>query len=132
MSHNYFAEHLIPGNDRDKLLFIAGQLAVFEDLFGSCAVDNQKQAKDYDPNKPQSICVTIYSETDPEPNTGHYFTVYADGTVKVMQLMSFPCFRDGEIDASQPREICREDSSTTLERLLLWLRSQPPSINTIL
>jgi len=132
MSFQYLAEHLTPGEDRDKLLFIAGQLAVFDDLIGSWAVDNQKQAKDYDPNKPQAICVTIYSETDPEPNTGHYFTVSPDGTVEVMQLMSFPVFKDGEIDASQPREICREDSTTTLKQLLLWLRSQPPSINTIL
>jgi len=132
MSFEYVAEHLIPGKDRDKLLFIAGQIAVFDDLIGSFGVDNQKQAKNYDPNKPQGICVTIYSLTDPEPDTGHYFTVFGDGTVEVMELMSFPCFKDGKIDASQQREICREDSSTTLDKLLLWLRSQPPSINTIL
>jgi hypothetical protein len=132
MTFEYVAEHLIPGKDRDRLLFIAGQIAVFDDLIGSFGVDNQKQAKDYDPNKPQGICVTIYAETDPEPDTGHYFTVFSNGTVEVMELMSFPCFKDGEIDASQPREICREDSATTLEKLLLWLRSQPPSISTIL
>ena len=132
MSLEYFAEHLIAGPDRDKLLYIAGQLSAFDDLLGACSVDNQKQARDYDPTKPQAIGVVIYSETDPEPDTGHYFTCYADGTVRVMQLMSYPVFKDGEIDKSQPRELCREDSTTTLSQLLLWLRSQPPSINTIL
>jgi hypothetical protein len=100
MSFQYFAEHLVPGNDRDKLLFIAGQLAVFDDLIGSWAVDNQKQAKDYDSNKPQGICVTLYSETDPAPDTGHYFTVFSDETVEVMQLVSFPVFKGGEVDAA--------------------------------
>jgi hypothetical protein len=132
MSFDYFANHLIPGNDRDKLLFVAGQLSAFDDLFGSCSVENQKQARDYDPSKPQAVCVTIYSDTDPEPDTGYYFTVYSDGTVQVMQLMSFPTFKDGKVDNSQPRELIREDSTTTLDKLLLWLRSQPPSISTIL
>jgi hypothetical protein len=132
MSLDYFAELLIPGKDRDKLLFIAGQLSVFDDIIGSCGVDNQLQGRDYDPNRPQAIGVVIYSETDPEPDTGHYFTCHADGTVEVMHIVSFPCFKDGKIDKSQPRELSREDSTTTLNQLLLWLRSQPPSINTIL
>jgi hypothetical protein len=132
MNIQYYAEHLIPGKDRDKLLFIAGQLSVFDDLFGSCGVDNQQQARDYAPNKPQGICVTIYSDTDPMPDTGHYFTVYADNSVDVMILASYPQWENGGIDPTKPRTIEREDYTTTLDRLLLWLRSQPPSVNTIL
>ena len=132
LSFDYFADRLTAGSVRDRLLYIAGQLSAFDDLFGSWSVDNQPGTLHYDSTMPQGVCVVIYSETDPEPDTGHYFTCYADGTVRVMQLMSYPAFKDGEIDKSQPRELCREDSTTTLSQLMLWLRSQPPSINTIL
>jgi hypothetical protein len=123
---------LEPGEERDKLLIIAGKIQAFGYLFGSFSISNKPTSLDYDPAKPQGIMAVIYSENDPEPDTGYYFTIYADNLVEVMHLSSYPVWKDGKIDKSQPRELEREDYVTSLSSLLLWLRAQPPTLDTFL
>lgn len=126
MSIKYFAEMLRPGDDRDALLFYAGMFSAFDDLFGSSGVGNQTQATDYQPDKPQYITFMMYSETDPMPDTGTSFDVFADGTVTISEIASYsnPGCNERTIDVEQ--------YESTVQNVVNWLRAQPPRLHAYL
>ena len=105
-SFNYFSENL-KGPERDILLFIAGSLSPFDDIFHTCMVGNQKGAPDFDPDMPESI-LYVFTDRDSVDN---------DITLKICS--------NGLVSV----ETSEEEYEMTFNELHNWLRSQPPKWN---
>ena len=114
MELKFLKEHLHDSN-RERFLFIAGKLAAYDGLWGGCGVTNQKQAQDYDPEKPQQI----YVETIDARNNQWLFYCNADESVEASYL-----FKMGDDD-----EQYREDYTMSVDDLLKWARTQPPEVH---
>ena len=117
-SFDYFSQNL-KGPSRDQLLFIAGCLSPFDDLFDTYAVNNQEDKKVKDTMDHQSI-IYIYSYKDIGPLHEITFTIGADGSVLVEDSFSWD-------DESEGRTV--ESYTMSLNDLFNWLRSQPPKWN---
>ena len=114
-SFNYFSENL-KGPERDKLLFIAGSLAPFDDIFHTYMVGNQKGAPDFDPDKPESI-LCVFTDSD---NDDISLTIYPNGAVFLDDAGNL---------GMRSTETTDEEYEMTLNELHNWLRSQPPKWN---
>jgi hypothetical protein len=111
-SFEYFADHL-KGPDRDKLLFIAGSLSPFDDLFDTHMVFNQIGAKEYDPQKPQSIFYGLSGENN-DPDCGVSFIISPDESILVQSTRLWIKARE------------TEEYEMSLDDLHNWLKAQPP------
>lgn len=123
MSFDYFSAQLHDSEDRDKLLYYAGMLQPFQDLIGSCYAGVQPGFKDTDKSAKQYIGFVIYSDNSKMPDDGYYIDIYPDGTVLIVDRISYP-----SADNNAP-DISAEEHFTTIKQLLNWLRSQPPKLH---
>ncbi len=115
-SFKYFSENLI-GPYRDRLLFIAGSLSPFEDLFDMQMVYNQIVSADYDPQKPQSVYYSL-AEKSNDPDCGVSFIISPDESVIVQNTFLW--------NKNMPGETETEEYEMSLDDLHNWLKAQPP------